>query len=222
MPENKSVFGTTGKRRRFQYRLRSLLVFTVLLGVTMKWLAEIKYRADRQAAAVKTVWRNGGYVGYDYQYNSDGAAIPNAEPRVSKYLLNLFGIDFFCNAVRARLTAADESPLNELTELRWLDLSEGNVADPDLQRITRLHGLEGLSIASTHITDAGLERLVGLTKLSTLDLRDTAVTDAGLERLARLTNLSYLFLDRTSVTTDGVAKLQRRLPMCTIDLTIPK
>jgi len=75
-------------RRRFQFSLRSLLAFMLLLSVPLGWLAWKMQRAKRQREAVEGILKAGGRIGYDYEF------VPRAPVWVRKSL----GEDFFCDA----------------------------------------------------------------------------------------------------------------------------
>ena len=140
------------------------------------------------------------WVGYDYQVDAKGFP-KDAKPPGAEWLRELFGDDFFRDAVRVsvrrEVTDAGLEYLKGLSQDAWLVLDD------------------------SRITDAGLKHLEWLAQLSGLSLQHTKVTDAGLEYLKGLAQLEVLFLVGTKVTAEGVKKLQRALPNCKIGWTPP-
>lgn len=136
-------------RRWFQFSLRTLLVFTLTFGIASGWIAN-RRRAIAERAA---------------DLGRAGAAICESQPQPI-WRLWLFGDDspryarsiYVVNPIRDSVLL--RLHLNELTQLRALDL------------------------ADTHITDAGLAHLEGLTNLQTLILGDW-VTDQRLSQLQK-------------------------------------
>src|SRR2546430_1241064 len=90
------------KRRWLQYRLRSLLILMLILGIGMTWLVAVKKKADKQRAIVEQIQKDGGWVYYDYQYDQSGRSIPHADPAAPAWLRILLGDDFFANVEGVR------------------------------------------------------------------------------------------------------------------------
>jgi len=185
------------RRRWFQFSLRTLLVFMLVCGAGLGWLAWKMQRATRQRETVEAIVDVGGRVFYDYQLDEGGAVIPGAQPTAPLLLRKSLGGDFFCNVTIVHLGGKRVTDLKGLIDLQELYLDDAQV------------------------TDAGLVHLKGLANLEELRLDDTNVTDAGLEHLEGLTSLKGLYLYETKVTDDGVKKLQDALPDCKIESPSP-
>ncbi|NQT16725.1 MAG: hypothetical protein HQ582_28465 [Planctomycetes bacterium] len=203
------------KHRWFQFSLRTLLVFVLLVSIGMSWLGVQLDRARKQREAVEAIEKAGGSVLYGYELTPSGSSVP-------MWLRELLGEDFFFDVsgvVGARHDFGDAGleHLNGLTSLQGLYLDDMQVTDAGLEHLKGLTSLQRLDLEDTQVTDAGLEHLKGLTSLLELDLNDTQVTDAGLEHLKGLTNLVALELVDTQVTPEGVESLKRALPNCYID-----
>ena len=184
------------KRRWFQFRLRTLMVFVTLCAVACSWFTVRWQRARGQREAVEAIEKAGGSVLYDYQVDADWILTGVSEPPVPGWLRNVLGEDFFSDVVIVGLLSG--------------------VGNDRVVYLKRLTGLRSLSLKDSQVTDSGLEHLQGLTKLERLDLGRTQVTDAGLEQLRGLTNMRELLLYSTQVTDAGVKKLQEALPNCSI------
>ena len=57
-------------RRRFQFSLRSLLLFFMAASIACSWLGVDMTRARRQAAAIRAITSDGGSAEYNWQYSS--------------------------------------------------------------------------------------------------------------------------------------------------------
>jgi hypothetical protein len=196
------------RRRWYQYRLRSLFLIMLLLGVGMIWFVPIKKRADRQRAVVEQIRKDGGWVFYDdEEFDSSGKHIPRSS-RPGAWLRGLLGDDFFATVTNVHLTnAVVLGRLSDSTELLHLDLQNSNVSDRDLEQLSGLHQLNILSLDKTAITDEGIKRLMCLTNLKHLGLGHTKISDAGLEELKCLKQLKLLGLDSTNITDAGLRRI---------------
>jgi Leucine Rich repeat len=196
------------KRRRFQFSLRTLLIFVLICAIPCAWLGPKIQRKAKERAAVNEIERSGGFVIYD---DSD-------EQHPPTWLQRLLGSDavfVYCRGVSNR-TVAQLEDFDGLTSLRRLDLGYTNVTDAGLAHLNELITLEYLDLVGTPVTDAGMEHVGRLTNLKELYLMGTKITDRGLARLKRLDSLETLYLDATGVTEAGVADLRKALPRCDI------
>ena len=184
-------------RRRFQFGVRSLLVFVVVVSIPLGWFAWQVEKARRQREAVEAIAELGGEVFYDYQFDEDMMWIDSAEPTTPTWLRRLLGDDFFCEVVAVYC---------EFTQF----------GDSDARPLQGLTELEVLWLEDTQVTDSGLAHLEELTKLQSLMLKGTQISDSGLAHLEGLTKLRWLYLSDTQVTDNGVANLQQALPNCKI------
>jgi hypothetical protein len=189
------------KRRWYQFSLRRLLVFAMLVSIGMCWVGVKLCRARKQRIAVEAIVRAGGFVTYDF-------VMEGSQPRVPAWLLRLLGCDFLFDV--SKVSFGDEALVTTLTHLPNLEslfLTDTQVTDVELEHIKGLTNLEVLGLAFTPVTDAGLENLNGLTKLRYLYLTDTQVTNAGLDNIKGLTDLEFLDLSGTRVTDAGLDSL---------------
>jgi hypothetical protein len=210
-------------RRRFQFAVRSLLVFLVAVSVPLGWFAWEMRKARRQREAVERIVELGGSVGYDYQVDANGDWVDGAESTTPIWLRRLLGDDFFCDVmtVDCQLTAFGDNDvrhLQRLANLRTLTLPATQITDKGLAQLGEMTRLEALNLSGTKVTDAGLEHLKGLTSLSGLNVRNTHVTDAGLEHLKGLANLEWLDLGGTLVTNAGLEHLKELANLEWLDL----
>ena len=91
--------------------------------------------------------------------------------------------------------------LEELTELRTLDLECFPVSDAGLEHIKGLTHLQSLNLWDAKITDAGLKHLKPLVGLKELVLGGSReITDAGVDHLRGMTQLRKLSLSGTAVS----------------------
>jgi hypothetical protein len=217
-------------RRRFQFGIRALLVLTLAVAVPCSWIAVGMKHAREQREIVAELRKAGGFVRYDWEYDTDLDWIPNAQPAEPAWLRILLGDDYFAIVVfvftdaelirfevfrdlkglslaGASVTDTKLERLEEFRNLVFLHVSKTSVTDEGLAHLARLPNLRRLFLASTRITDTGLAYLKGSTKLEELYLGDTQLTDKGLKHLRPLIHLRVLQLDGTQVTDSGLEQL---------------
>ena len=195
---------TKPKRRFFQFGLRTLLLFMLVVCVTLGWKVE---RARKQREAVSWIQQSGGTVIYDYEIlrsvrngrsHSKVASNPKPSPPGPKWLRELVGIDFVDDVVMVFLDhggkITDVTPLAGLKNLERLDLCQSPVSD--LTPLAGMKNLQSLWLSESQVSD--LTPLAGLKNLEWLILRLTQVSD--LTPLAGLTNLVYLDFRGTQVS----------------------
>jgi hypothetical protein len=205
------------KRRRFQFSLRTLLIFTLFVALACAWLTGKVERKRRERASVEALRKKGAMVTYDYNLVRGR----NGTPTGPAWLRWLLGENYFSEVVWLNMVgkSSDEdlTPVAELVQLESLDLMGPTFTDAGLRKIAHLTKLRRLMLSQTGVTDAGLANLKELTELDDLWLYGTKVTDAGLVQLRGLTKLTHLSLSFTKVSDRGVDELQRALPNCHID-----
>lgn len=179
-------------RQCFQYRLRTLLILTTVIAITLTWWS---YKAKRQREAVATIETAGGSVMYDTSLPWTGGM--DSPLQWPQWLLDKVGIDYFAS-------------------VQSVYLDDSQVTDAGLEYLKRLTGLKWLFLTNTQVTDAGLEHTKHLSSLRYLVLTNTQVTDVGLEHLSTLTALEVLYVEKTNITDIGLAQLKRTLPKCKV------
>ena len=202
-------------RWRFQFSLKSMLLFTLIVAILCSWFAVRVRQAKRQEAAIAAIEGLGGeirYHGDDYFRNSfeDEKQVVSHEPsRIVIHSRRFFGHDFLSPVDAARsVPGAALVHLKGLSNLKYLDIRYAPATDSNLIHLSELTNLRGLDLSHAGVTDAGLVHLGGLTNLELLDLGDTEVTDSGLAHLGGLTNLEELDLRDTGVTDAGLLHLE--------------
>jgi hypothetical protein len=194
-------------RRRFQFGVRSLLLFLVAISIPLGWFAWEMEEARRQREAVEAIGEAGGIVNYNYQYISDQfGGLQSTQPA---WLRKLLGDDFCYEVVAVDCSARDFDDndarhLRALTKLERLLLGDTLITDKGLADLKGIIDLKRLSLENTQITGNGLAHLRGMTKLESLKLGGTQVTDAGLAHLRVLTKLVELSLENTQTTDNGL------------------
>jgi len=83
-------------------------------------------------------------------------------------------------------------------------------ADAEAESIAKLDSLQHLTVTQSDLSDAGLQRLTALHWLRYLDLHDNArLTDTGLAQLASFEHLHLLSLSGTQIGNRGLAAIGR-------------
>jgi len=195
------------ERRWYQFSLRALLVFVLLVSVGMSWLGVKLQQARKQKAAVEAIEKAGGVVYYDYGRESRSLLPTEVEPPYPTWLRESLGDDFFFDVRAVSANDVSDEHLNhlaKLTTVKSLYLDSPQITDAGLEHLAELGKVCYLSLPGTQITDAGLVHLKSLTNLTTLDLSGTQITDAGLVHLTELTSLGALGLSDTQITDGGL------------------
>ncbi len=201
-------------RRRFQFSLRSMMLFVTVVAVVCSWFAVKMQQENRQREVVERAEKGGGFVWYDYQFVMDRdipVTLPSLEPPCPLWFRNLVGADFLSDVEGLRYKRATDAELvhlNGLTGLKTLGVNGTEITDAGLVHLRELTGLESLYLHNTRVTDSGFAHLKGLTGLYALYLGDTRTTDTGLMHLKGLTNLEMLWLNNTEVTDAGLVHLK--------------
>lgn len=208
-------------RRRFQFGIRSLLVFLVTVNVPLGWFAGEMQRARGQREVVEALNVGGGKagtaVGYECEFVYD--EVVGGAPPPPRWLEELLGDDFFYEAVAASAGGLeygcnaefgddDARLLERIPTLKYLSLEYTLLTDSGVEHLVGLVGVEDLRLDGTQITDDGLAHLKNMTRLRVLLLSGTQATDSGLAYLKGMTALEILSLDRTQVTDHGLAHLE--------------
>jgi hypothetical protein len=221
-------------RRRFQFGVRSLLLFLLAVSVPLGWFAWEMQKARRQREVVKRIRDVSAPVEYDFEHYDFYKMETPKEPAEPAWLRSLLGEDFFSEVVVFGSPRSFIAPgpidndfmkhvdddfakhVGELTGLRVVLLDEAPITDNGLAHLKRLTNIRTLWLDRTQISDNGLAHLARMTELQRLQLDRTQITDAGLQHLTGLTELKWLDLRFTHVTDEGIKKLQQALPNCEI------
>ncbi|MDO5980762.1 c-type cytochrome domain-containing protein [Flavivirga spongiicola] len=102
-----------------------------------------------------------------------------------------------------------ESLLQIKDQLIWLNMSNSNVTDGNLEKIGRLENLIKLNLSGNKISDNGLVHLEKLKNLESLNLFNTEVSIGLLAVIPKLTHLRTLYLSESNATNEIVSELQK-------------
>ncbi len=98
----------------------------------------------------------------------------------------------------------------------WLNLSDSDVKNEDLQQIAELENLIKLNLSKNSISDEGLSHLTKLKNLESINLYKTNVSKGLLEVVPQLPNLKRLYLSESKVDSTAVVELQKKFQHLTI------
>ena len=190
------------KRRRFQYSLRGLLLFTALLCMALGWHMNGVWR---QRAIIKAVGDAGGECLYDY-------GPPEERSRAVQWLAEWLGEDHCYNVSVVTFVGVevDEEVMSQvcrLSHLKSLSMHHRKVTDRHLAYLENATSLEALCLDQTAVTDAGLAHLSRLSNLRFLTLYETGITDAGVAHLSDLKQLDWLCLNFTNISDAALSDI---------------
>ena len=189
----------TSPRRRFVFRLRTLLIAVVVLAFLVAPVARRLQRANAQRKIVAWVLEKGGDVEYDWELKE------RASPRGPGWIRTWLGDEAF-QSVRSvdfgnsyaaftenPVDVRDLSPLASLTNLESVQLIETEF--PDLASLSRIPTLRRVDLCRVRLGRA--TALKGLSQIRELNLDSAKLND--LTPLASLTNVRRLSLANMEV-----------------------
>ena len=193
----------TGKRREYQFRLRTLLIAILVLSLPLSWFAVRVQRIRKESEVARMVRHADGMVWW--------------QPSPS-WLRPLIGDRYFIVEIDCEGMDVSDDILTALAGLKGiqtLNLDDTELNDQRLEHLQGLTSLTELSLANTQVTDSGLVHVAGLTNLGHLNLGGTSVSDTGLTHLKGLTRLKTVLVGN-GVTDAGIAEARQALPKCDV------
>jgi len=177
------------KLRWYQYSLRSLLTFAVVVGLVMGLVVVPVQWARQQWGAIQTLRDRGWVVTCD------------PTPSGPAWARKVFGDEMFHDAVAVDSPpgASDEEleHLGHMPKLERAYISGENVTDAGVRRLAGFPKLKTVCLSGTSVGDEGARQLERLENLEQLYLTQTRVTDEGVSMTAQdedLGNLGYPYL----------------------------
>jgi hypothetical protein len=218
-------------RSRYQYTLRSLMLFVLIWSLLCSAIAVWMQRERRHLRAKEAIlFDMAGHIEYSDKsvWDREKAAWYSRHERGAEGRWDLryeramgarglrmgeFDCPVLADGFEIRLHAATDerfakADLTILSPLRTLSLQHTEVTDAGLVCLQDLTQLRALDLDFTQVTDAGLKNLQGLHELQWLSLAGIRVTDAGFAHLERLSRLEWLNLRNTAVTDAELAHLK--------------
>jgi hypothetical protein len=133
-----------GFQRRFQYRLRSLLLLTLLVSIGMSWIATAMQRTKRQREVARTIEKMGGRVWWNL-----------ASRHETGFLSDVIYADF----AGEHITDESLQNLKELPHLARLNFNNSDITDSQLQYLRGLRQLRWLELLAPRVTDDAVKEL---------------------------------------------------------------
>jgi hypothetical protein len=204
---------SSGKRRWFQFRLRTILLLVIVASLALAPLGMRLDRIRRQQPAIVAVENAGGAVWIVRKPVNSPTPFPglptvyDSQRRDAGALWQVVEDAQYGEAVCVCFPSASPN-----SQLEVLELDHSQIRGGGLKHLAAMSQLKLLSLRHTPLTDEGLEQLAKLTELRRLYFYDTAVTDAGLARLRPLKKLEILHLGKTGVTFAGADEFEKDLP----------
>jgi len=125
--------------------------------------------------------------------------------RKSKYDLDFYGAPLIWKGVEAH----DKQQIG----ITSIDLSnDGSIRDADMERVSRLSGLQILSMAGTNVTGLGLSKVHGLEQLRWLNLGNIALGGHDIVTMGINSRLVSLKLNNTNLTDLQLASIVKACP----------
>jgi hypothetical protein len=189
------------RRRRLRFSLRTILVLTTVIAVTLG----LGYRrVERQRLAVKSVEAAGGGVTYDWEVRPNGARRNDfPKPPGPLWLRAWLGPQWFDDVVGLTFYSPRKPPQGQLSKLQADDLPavrqvtfDGrDIGLEEGRLLARCHGLEELRANRLTITAEGARELARASGLKKMDLREVIISPQAIEEFAALPELENFRLD---------------------------
>lgn len=195
-------------RRRFQFSIRSILLFTVVVAIPSSWLAVEMKSASEQKKKILAIEKLGGTVHGKYWPFLPEDIFIKKRPLLYE---NLFERDFFTVILNVsfsgrKIADTDLENLRDFSDLRDLCLDASNINGSGLEYLNNLVHIEKLVLSNTKMSDAEMNHIEPMVRLRHLNISKTQVTDRGLTCLEKLNRLQELWLTGTQVTGSGLEK----------------
>jgi hypothetical protein len=200
--------------------------------------------ARRQRTAIAAICEMGGTVRYEYEVDSDGSWLRDAEPPSYGGLTSWLGKDLFCGvrSVDFHKDVSDEEVRHilDIPSVREVNLAYCyDISDDAVAYVAKLPNLRDLDLyrndptesnnftpegydlkAQGRITDTSLEYLSKSKTLEELGLWDNNFTDRGLDYLADLKTLREVDARSPRFTQAGIDRLKKALPNAKVSVDI--
>ncbi len=132
--------------RRFQFRLRTLFVLTLIVAVACSWLGRKVEAKRRQQVAVDAISEHGGHVEWDYIIEDPWAKHPYGPG----WIRSLLGENFFSEVVS--IQCIGEVDLEAFPHVQQVQLESWPVSNAGLEYLKRLPDIKKLRFVDTKIS----------------------------------------------------------------------
>ena len=182
-------------RKMVRFRLSTLLV---ILAVAAIWMALISNRARNQQLAIAWLQSQGATVRMDWQFIREQGidrfiGKSNHSPPGPTWIRRRLGDDYFQTVIGIEGSIEDLQRISCLTELRWLNLRNSQLAN--IEELAHFRRLERLTLCNTQVSD--ISPLRDSVRLESLHLTGSPVED--LSALTHASELQELGLNGTDV-----------------------
>jgi hypothetical protein len=115
------------KRRLFQFSLRTLMIFTLIVAIPSAWFGIKIEQKRRERDAVELIVKLGGTAYFDFQTDSSGGYIEDATAPGPQWVRDVFGENLYSNVsvvfLPDTMTDADLECVDHLPNLQFLDIN---------------------------------------------------------------------------------------------------
>jgi|GEM_PF-1714338 len=200
------------KRRWFQFSLRTLLIFTLVIAAACAWLGRAFHQAAEQEALIDAAQKVGGRI--EVAYSGPDWFAFFCPRRLRRQAV---GLSFDLSAEGDCRRDDVLSCLAGFRRIKWLDLGVQPVDEEGLRHIGQMDQLTRLTMTDSSITEAGAAQLAQLPNLQELNLSGCHIDNAVIGKLADCPHLKKLML-RRAVFEDEPFNIARLRGLWRLDL----
>jgi hypothetical protein len=230
------------RRRRifriWQFTLRELLIFTVLVAGMVGWWRTNHLRSVKERDFINSVFGQGIFFHfYDYRgpvflkklagttYLNDFYKVTTFPVYKPKKTLSVNSaptfasqLPFIENLLAKDSTHEDIEEMSKLQNLRIVILKQAIITDADLAMISKFSALEELELSHARINIRGFSALQSISRLEVLILDGSSIGDECARTIACLDNLQYLSLRGTQFSNASITYLSNLTRLKRLDV----
>jgi hypothetical protein len=196
-------------RRRFGFRLRTLMVLILVVALFVGWRAN---RAYVQRQAVARIIAANGSITYDFQFGVPSSSRGTKQPPAPGWLRRWIGDEYFQEVsgvtIRAYTSPEPVEAISHLDSLESLEISSLIRVGDGLEKIQGSSRLKIVKLSGPGVTDTWLGNLLQTSRnLERLELNGADISDAGLTHLSGLSKLEALGVVNSPKVTDATVEI---------------
>lgn len=198
---------------KLQFSLRLAMLFILLASIALAYYANYIRPIERRYLAIRQIERDSGFCVFR---SSNGGIL---FPVNSQIPWNVRVGCIYLTGDRQRRTFPNETTLEQLkylNDVRFVSFNSSAFADGHVKYLDDLTNLRDLQLNGTNISEIGLQHIAQRHRLKQLTLNDTSIDDRAVDALVTMKSLRTLHVYHTGLSSQGLSRLRSELPNCEI------